>query len=94
MLAKDPFPAMFSLAASKAGQYSLVTSLHKEYEPRGVHCGLIIIGGTVSDDSKITNPRNIAEEAWKMFSQLSGKGELEVMLADPEYSDHVKNRER
>ena len=94
MLAKDPFPAMFSLAACKAAQYSLVTSLHKEYEPRGVHCGLIIIGGTVSDQSKVTNPLNIAKEAWEMFSQPRLEGKLEVVLADPGYLDHVKNRER
>lgn len=70
-----------------------MTSLHKEFEPKGVHCGLIIIGGTVSDDSKVTNARNIAEEAWKMFRQEKGKGKLEIVLADPAYDDHVKNRE-
>jgi short-subunit dehydrogenase len=94
MLAKDPFPAMFSLAASKAAQYSLVHSLHKEFEPKGVHCGLIVIGGTVSDDSKVTNARNIAQEAWNMSSQAKGKGSLEVMMTDPAYSKHVKNREQ
>lgn len=94
MLAKDPFPAMFSLAACKAGQYSLVHSLHKEFEPKGVHCGLIVIGGTVSDKSKVTNARNIAEEAWKIFSQPKGKGNLETMMEDPDYLEHTKNRER
>jgi len=64
MLAKDPFPAMFSLAAGKAGQYSLVQSLHKEFEPKGVHCSLVIIGGSVSEDSKVTNPRNIGKETF------------------------------
>ncbi|KAH0172303.1 NAD(P)-binding protein, partial [Aureobasidium melanogenum] len=44
MLAKDPFPAMFSLAACKAGQYNLVHSLHKEYESKGVHCALVVVG--------------------------------------------------
>ncbi|KAF7191010.1 putative oxidoreductase [Pseudocercospora fuligena] len=94
MLAKDPFPAMFSLGACKAAQYSLATSLHKEFESKGVHCGVIIIGGTVSDDSKVTNARNIAEETYKMFRQRRGHGELELMLADPGYEDHVKNREK
>lgn len=94
MLAKDPFPAMFSLAACKAGQYSLMHSLHKEYESKGVHCGLIIIGGTVSDNSKVTKARNIAEETWKMYQVPQGEGKLEVVMTDPAYEEHVKNREK
>jgi short-subunit dehydrogenase len=94
MLAKDPFPAMFSLAACKAGQYNLVTSLHKEFEPKGVHCALIVIAGTVSPESKVTNPRNIAENAWTMFSQPKGMGDLEIVLTDPAYAEHIKRRGR
>lgn len=93
MLAKDPFPAMFSLAACKAGQYSLLHLLHKEFESKGVHVGIVIIGGTVSDESKVTNARNIAEEIWKMSRVEQKKGELELMLSDPAYEEHVKNRE-
>jgi short-subunit dehydrogenase len=94
LLAKNPFPAMFSLAACKAGQYSLVHSLHKEYEPKGVPCGLVVVGGTVDEKAAVTNPRNIAEEAWNLFCQSQGSGQLELMLTDPVYDDHVKNRER
>lgn len=94
MLAKDPFPAMFSLAACKAGQYSLMHSLHKDFETKGVHCGVVIIGGTVSDESKVTNARNIAEEIWKMSREPKGRGKLEIMLSDPGYEDHIKNREK
>lgn len=94
MLAKDPFPAMFSLAACKAAQYSLTHSLHKEFEPKGVHCALVVVGGTVSDESKVTNARNIAEETWKLFRTPRGKGELEVFLNDPDYEAHVKRREQ
>ena len=94
MLAKDPAPSMFSLAACKAGQHNLVTSLHKEFEPKGVHCSLIVIGGKVADSSKVTNARNIAEKAWATFSQPQAKGNSEVVLIDPAYAEHVKNRER
>ncbi|PVH78868.1 NAD(P)-binding protein [Cadophora sp. DSE1049] len=94
ILAKDPFPAMFSLAAGKAGQYSLVQSLHKEFEPKGVHCSLVIIGGSVSEDSKVTNPRNIGKEMYETFSKPRKKGSLEVVLQDPDYENHVKNREK
>ena len=94
MLAKDPFPAMFSLAACKAGQYSLVQSLRKEFEPKGVHCAIIIIAGTVANESKVTNARNIAEEIWTVFNQPQGKWSLEVLIGGPAYSEHVKNREK
>lgn len=58
-------------------------SLHKKFGPRGVHCGLIFVGGTVSDDSIVTNARNIAEEIWKMAGQGEREGDLEVILVDP-----------
>jgi short-subunit dehydrogenase len=94
MLAKDPFPAMFSLAACKAGQYSLVNSLHKEFEPKGVHCGLVVVGGSVKEDAEVTNPRGIAEETWRLFCQEQGSGQLELLLIDPEFEEHVRSREK
>ena len=92
MLSKDPAPAMFSLAACKAGQYNLTHSLYKEFEPKGVHCALIVIGGKVADASKVTNARNIAEKAYEAFEVKRGEGKLEVLLMDPAYLEHVKNR--
>lgn len=94
MLAKDPFPGMFSLAACKGGQYNLVHSLHKEFEPKCVHVAAIVVGGRVADESKLTNARNVAEETWKLFSQPRGKGEVEVEILDPAYLDHIKTREQ
>lgn len=94
MLAKDPFPAMFSLAACKAAQYNLAHSLHKEFEPQGVHCPLIVVGGSVKDESAVTNARNIAEETWKVFEEPKHEGKFETVLLDPAYLEHVKNRER
>lgn len=94
MLGKDPAPPMFSLAACKAGQYNFTHSLHKEFEPKGVHCVVIVIAGKVADASKVTNARNIAEESWNMFSQPKGKGEFELVMMDPAFAEHVKNRQR
>lgn len=94
LLYKDPFPALFSLASGKAAQYNLTHSLHKEFEPKGVHCSLIVVGGRVADESEVTNARNIAEEAWKLYSQPKGKGELEVVMLDPAYLEHIKKREQ
>ncbi|KAH0381473.1 NAD(P)-binding protein, partial [Aureobasidium melanogenum] len=94
MLAKDPFPAMFSLAACKAGQYNLVHSLHKEYEPKGVHCALVVVGGTVDEKMSVTNPRNIAQEIFELCGRPQGKGQLELVLMDPEYQKHIQRREQ
>ena len=94
MLAKDLFPAMFSLATCKGGQYNLVHSLHKEYEPKGVHFPLVVVGGAVKDESAVTNARNIAEETWKVFKQPKHGGTFETLLLDPAYLEHVKNREQ
>lgn len=92
MLAKDPAPAMFSLAACKAAQYNLTHSLHKKYEAEGVHCTAIVIGGKVADESKVTNARNIAEQHWMLFAQGQGHGSHELVLMDPAYAEHVKAR--
>lgn len=93
MLAKDPAPAMFALAACKAAQYNLVHSLHKQFEPRGVHCALIVIGGKVADESQVTTARNVAAEAWDAFSRPRGEGRLEVLMLDPAFAAHVRSRE-
>lgn len=94
MLAKDPFPAMFSLATGKGGQWNLVHSLHKEFESKGVHCALAVIGGTVDEKMEVTNPRNIAKEIFELFSQPQGKGQLELLLMDPEFNKHIQRREQ
>lgn len=94
LLYKDPFPQMFSLAASKAAQYSVVHSLHKEFESKGVHCGVIVVGGRVQDSSKVTNARNIAEETWKLYDQQRASGDLDVVMLDPDYLNHIKQREQ
>ena len=69
-------------------------SLHKEFEPKGVHCSLVIIGGSVSEDSKVTNPRNIGKEMFETFSKPQGEGKLEVVLQGPDFENHVKNKEK
>ena len=85
---------MFSLATGKAGQYSLAQSLHKEFELKGVHCSLVIIEGSVLEDSKATNPRNIGNEMFETFAKPQGKETLERMLQDPDFESHVKKREK
>lgn len=85
---------MFSLATCKGGQYNLVHALHKEFEPKGVHCALIVVGGAVDEKAAVTNPKNIAQETWALFRQARGAGQLELMLRDPGFDEHVKTREK
>lgn len=69
-------------------------SLHKEFEPKGVHCSLLVVQGIVADESKVTNARNIAEEAWKLKDCPRGEGKLDVVMTDPDYVRRMKEREQ
>jgi len=94
LLYEEPFPQLFSLSTCKAAQYNLVHSLYKEFGPKGVHCALVVIGGVVNDDAKVTTAAKIAEEAWGLYSQEEGKWSLSVTVLDPEYDEMVRGRER
>lgn len=89
-LHKNPFPAFFSLANVKSAQYNLVHSLYKEYSSKNVHVAAIVVEGQVRDDAKVTTARHIAEEAWKLYEQPQGEGELDVEIQDPDYLDFIK----
>ena len=90
-LYKDPYPEFFSLSACKAAQYNMVHSLHKEFRPRGIHCGIVVVGGEIDDKSVVTNARNIAEETWKFYTQPpKGEGDLDVVVVDPAHLEHVR----
>ncbi|KAG4414457.1 hypothetical protein IFR04_012420 [Cadophora malorum] len=91
--AARPGPSKF-FEWTPEGLQSDLQSLHKEFEPKGVHCSLVIIGGSVSEDSKVTNPRNIGKETFETFSKPQGEGKLEVVLQGPDFENHVKNREK
>lgn len=66
--------------------------MYKEYTGKGVHCALIVVGGKVSDEAKVCNKSNIAQETWKLYLQEKGKWDLDIEMLDPDYADHVKNR--
>lgn len=69
LLPVDPIPELFALSMVKAAQANLVKSLVKAFTARGVHIGLVVVGGIVSSDAPALNPINIAEQAWKLFAQ-------------------------
>ncbi|THW35027.1 hypothetical protein D6C89_09738 [Aureobasidium pullulans] len=83
-LYKSPMPAMFSLSASKAAQYNLIESLHKEYSPNGIHTALVVVGGSVSDESLYCSPAVIAEKFWELYIQTQPI-DFSVELVDPDW---------
>ena len=85
-LYKNPFPDRFSLATCKAAQYNMVHSFYKAFNHQGVHSALIVVQGQVKDSAKVTTPNHIAEEAWKLYDQERGKGDLDVNIIDPDYN--------
>ncbi|GAB1216616.1 hypothetical protein ATERTT37_005832 [Aspergillus terreus] len=69
LLPVDPIPELFSLSLVKAAQANMVKSLEKTFKARGVHIGMVIVGGIVSPDASLLNPTNIAERAWDLFQR-------------------------
>lgn len=67
-------------------------SLHKEYGPKGVHSAAIVVEGKVSDDSKVTTARNVAEKAWELFEQPA-PGDIDTTIQDPDYLEFIKKSE-
>lgn len=79
MLPHHPIPQFFALSLVKAAQRNLMQSLHLTYAPQGVHVGLINVGGPVSQEHEVWNPKNIAEKAWGWFEE-GEKGGFEVLI--------------
>jgi NAD(P)-dependent dehydrogenase (short-subunit alcohol dehydrogenase family) len=78
MLPQHPIPQLFALSLVKAAQRNLMQSLAMTYE--GILVGLINVGGQVSPDHEIYNPTNIAEKAWKWFSESKQNKSFEVQI--------------
>lgn len=64
----DPIPQLFSLSMAKAAQANMVKSLEKTYTHLGIHIGLVVVGGAMSDNALIS-PTLVAEQAWLLFAQ-------------------------
>lgn len=89
-LYREPEHFLFSLSAGKAGQYNMMESFHKKYEPQ-IHFASISVRGIVSDEAKVTNPRAVGERFYKFYEQKKGtKGQVSVELDDPDYNDQVR----
>jgi len=81
-LHREPMPALFSLSLVKTAQRNLVQSLHMVFNNGGVHIGLVLVGGIVSPDAKVLNPRNIANVTWDFYDNEANQGKLEVDMVE------------
>ncbi len=77
--AHAPNPHYFSLSIGKGALWNLAMCLAKEYEPRGIHVGMISVYGKVARGTRY-DPDLIAEEFWKLHLQPREKWEKEVNI--------------
>lgn len=57
----DPVPQLLSLSLIKASQRNMVQNFNRAFTESGVHVGLVNVEGTVTPESKVLNPKTIAE---------------------------------
>jgi len=84
-LHNNPEPDMFSLSLNKAAQYNLAISLAKEFEPKGVHVGVVVVGGVVTPQEPYYNPKNISERYWRLYSQKRTEWTREIDMVAEEH---------
>lgn len=72
-----PYAPVFSLSMAKAAQASLVKSLAADNEGV-VHVALVTVGGQVSEEEEVNNPRNIAARFWDLYVQRKGCWQFEM----------------
>ncbi|KXJ85551.1 hypothetical protein Micbo1qcDRAFT_221969 [Microdochium bolleyi] len=77
-LPKEPNPGVFALSLVKAAQRNLMQSLAMTYGGKGVHLGVINVGGPVSRDHEVWNPDNIADKTWDWCEAARGRASFEV----------------
>ena len=90
LLYRDPYPVLFSLSVGKAAQHNLIQSFHKKYEPH-IHVACVPVGGSVSDEAKVTTARAVAEQFWKLYEQPKGtEGKGSVEMYEPGYEAGIE----
>lgn len=76
-----PEPNFFAMGVCKAAQQNIIHSLHDQLSNRGVHCALAMVNGFVHAEADSTNPGNIAEECWDLYSSRgNGRMDLETQI--------------
>ncbi|HLC70808.1 MAG TPA: SDR family NAD(P)-dependent oxidoreductase [Candidatus Nanoarchaeia archaeon] len=74
-----PNPNYFSLSIGKAALWNMAMCLAREYEPRGIHVGIVSVYGKVARGTRY-DPDLIAQEFWKLHMQPRDKWEREVHI--------------
>jgi hypothetical protein len=76
------------MGVCKAAQQNIILNLHDQLKPRGVHCALAMVNGFVNPESNATNPANIADQCWDLYSsQGHGRMDLETQINEHEKDD-------
>lgn len=84
-LAHAPEPNYFALGVCKSAQQNAVLALHNQVHARGVHCGLVMVNGHVTAEAVDTNPANISEESWKLYSSQGNRHmDMETNIGEEE----------
>lgn len=78
MLWQSPIPQYFSLSMVKTSQRSLVQSLQQSYP--GIHVALVNVGGIVSPEDPVFNPKAIGEKFWEVYEQKKEQWTSEVNI--------------
>lgn len=82
-LPEAPETNLVSLSMSKAAQKNFTRSLRMAYEPKGVHVAILTVAGYVTETNKYLNPRNIAQQAWNLYSQPKEGWTEDIRIEEP-----------
>ncbi|RFU75742.1 hypothetical protein TARUN_6501 [Trichoderma arundinaceum] len=82
-LPEAPETNLVSLSMSKAAQKNFTRSLRLQFEPKGVHVAILTVAGYVLETNKKLNPKNIAEQAWNLYSQPKGSWTEDIRIEEP-----------
>ncbi|KAL7935112.1 NAD(P)-binding protein [Trichoderma chlorosporum] len=82
-LPEAPEINLVSLSMSKAAQKNFTRSLRLQFEPKGVHVALLSVAGYVLDNNQKLNAKNIAQEAWNLYSQPKGSWTEDIRIEEP-----------
>ncbi len=75
--ALEPNPDFGSLAIGKAGIRNLAGSLHAAMKSKNIFVGTVTVCGYVKQDAEKHNPRNIAAQFWKLYTD---RNEFEIQF--------------
>lgn len=75
--ALEPNPDFGSLAIGKAGIRNLAGSLHAALKSKNIFVGTVTVCGYVKPDAEKHNPRNIAAQFWKLYTE---RNEFEIQF--------------